>query len=171
MTNVVVPTEIFFKEAGSIPNNPVLPVLIYRKVFDANTADKDKKFQHHFDSSGWKGIWKNGLYDYHHFHSASHEALGIASGSAEVQLGGDSGKSVQLEAGDLIVLPAGTGHKRLSGSENLVVIGAYPEGQQDYDICHGEGDKVGVESSIAAVPLPSSDPFYGEGGPLLTSWR
>jgi uncharacterized protein YjlB len=172
MEPVIAPTTHHFQRDGGIPNNPVLPVLVYRKVFDPQTADKDKKFQRQFDSSGWKGVWKNGLYDYHHFHSASHEALGIASGSADVLLGGEHGTVIKLEAGDLIVLPAGTGHKRVSASENLVVMGAYPEGQQDYDVCRGkEAHLMPVEDIIAAVPLPDTDPFYGATGPLLTSWR
>lgn len=171
MDNIVSPSALYFRENGSIPNNAVLPVLVYRKVLAASVADKDKKFQQHFERSGWKGIWKNGLYDYHHFHSTSHEALGVANGSAEVQLGGEGGKTVRLEAGDLIVFPAGTGHKRLSASDNLVIMGAYPDGQQHYDICRDEGSRPeAMAAIIAAVPLPDSDPFYGEDGPLLRSW-
>jgi len=174
--NTVSPSNFYLQENGTIPNNPALPVVVYRKVFSEQTADKHKQLQHCFEQSGWKGIWKNGLYDYHHFHSASHEVLGIASGSAEVELGGDRGKTLVLEAGDVIVLPAGTGHRRMSASDNLVVIGAYPPGQEDYDVCrskadHHKRDRAGdIAGAIAAVPLPQSDPVYGASGPLLELW-
>lgn len=188
--NSVAPSGFILQENEAMPNNPELPVLVYRKIFDTHTADKHKKFQQCFEQNGWQGIWKNGLYDYHHFHSASHEALGIANGVAEIQLGGEGGKTLTLEAGDLIVLPAGTGHKRLSASENLVIIGAYPAGQEHYDLCrHKYGDHKKASSqnqngsqknqsglqnmtaTISAVPLPQSDPIYGANGPLLQQWR
>jgi uncharacterized protein YjlB len=169
--NMITPSAFYLSENGPFPNNPNLPVLVYRKVFDTHVADKHKRFQHCFEQSGWKGIWKNGLYDYHHFHSFSHETLGVASGSADVLLGGEGGKTISLEAGDLIVLPAGTGHRRLRSSENLVIIGAYPSGQEDYDICRHKNDCSGdVAATIAAVPLPQSDPIYGLTGPLLQQW-
>lgn len=170
--NSVSPKAFYLQENGSIPNNPQLPVLVYRKIFDTDIADKDKKFQQCFEESNWKGTWKNGLYDYCHFHSSSHEVLGIASGRAEIELGGDNGKILTLEAGDLIVLPAGTGHKRVMGSDNLVVIGAYPDGQENYDICrHAKDGAENIFTTIAVVPLPQSDPIYGAAGPLLQHWH
>lgn len=169
--NTLSPSAIVIQKNGAIPNNPRLPVLVYRKVFDTNTANKPKKFQQCFEKNGWKGIWKNGLYDYCHFHSSSHEVLAIANGNAEVELGGENGKILSLEEGDLIVLPAGTGHKRVSASDNLVVIGAYPEGQENYDICRHRTDGADdIDARIAAVSLPSSDPVYGVSGPLLRYW-
>lgn len=170
--DIVFPARISLQPGDGMPNNPALPVLVYRKVFTAQTADKHKLFQQGFENNGWKGVWKNGLYDYHHFHSSSHEALGIAGGTAEILLGGEGGKAITLEAGDLVVLPAGTGHKRLAASENLVVIGAYPAGQENYDVCRSKGERVeDLVATIAAVPLPDTDPLYGEGGPLLEAWK
>lgn len=172
MKDIVSPSELYFSENGTIANNPRLPVLVYRKVLGQRIANKDKKFQHLFEENGWMGIWISGLYDYHHYHSTSHEVLGFAGGEAEVQLGGEGGKTLVLAAGDMIVLPAGTGHRKLSGSENLVVVGAYPAGQQDYDICRGSQEQpIALEKIIAAVPLPKKDPFYGDMGPLLSLWQ
>ena len=169
--DIIFPTTFHLQQNGSIPNNPDLPVLVYRQVFEERVADKPKKFQHCFEESGWKGIWKNGLYDYHHFHSSSHEALGIAHGSAEIEVGGEGGKKLTLQAGDLIVLPAGTGHRRVSASDNLVVMGAYPAGQEHYDICRNKSDHPkDIFAAIAAVPLPDSDPIYGVDGPLMQEW-
>jgi uncharacterized protein YjlB len=169
--NMVSPSLFYFRDNGNIPNNPHLPALVYRKFFPLEAAEKQKQFQQCFENNGWKGIWKNGIYDYHHFHSSSHEVLGIARGSVEMQLGGEGGPCLRLESGDFIVLPAGTGHKRLHGSDNLVVVGAYPEGQESYDVCRHKSDcRDDVIATIAAVPLPQSDPAYGVNGPLMEIW-
>jgi uncharacterized protein YjlB len=37
-----------------------------------------------------------------------------------VRFGGDKGKIVELPAGAVVILPAGTGHERLSASRDLV---------------------------------------------------
>src|SRR5687768_15047118 len=120
MENPVAPRELRLSPSADAPNNPALPVLVYRGVLGRQASEKERLFQQHFAGSGWRGVWKSGIYDYNHFHPDAHEALGIASGSAKVQVGGEAGKTLDLEAGDLIVLPAGTGHRKISGSENLV---------------------------------------------------
>jgi len=81
-----------------------------------------------FERNGWGGAWRNGIYAHHHYHSTTHEVLGVASGSVRVRLGGDSGKTVVLRAGDVVVVPAGVAHKSEGESPDLVVVGAYPQG-------------------------------------------
>ena len=54
-------------------------MLLYRQVVGHEEPGKDKTFQRRFAQNDWKGIWKNGIYDYHHFHPDAHEALGIAN--------------------------------------------------------------------------------------------
>jgi uncharacterized protein YjlB len=170
--DVISPRSFYLQENESMPNNSGLPVLVYRKVLEPQSAEKDKKFQNQFEKNNWKGVWKNGIYDYHHFHSTSHEVLGVASGAVDIQLGGWNGKILILKAGDLVILPAGTGHKRLSASENFMVVGAYPAGQEEYDICRHKNDcDENLAEVIADVPLPDSDPFYGAAGPLLKNWK
>ena len=88
-------------------------------------------------SNGWGGSWRNGIFPFHHYHSTSHEVLGIARGSARVRFGGEKGQTVEVAAGDVVVIPAGVGHKNEGSSPDLLVIGAYPEGR-DYDLCRGE---------------------------------
>ncbi|MCF8496742.1 MAG: cupin domain-containing protein [Alphaproteobacteria bacterium] len=171
MEIMVEPQILFFWEDEKIPNNPFLPVLIYRQVLEKQTADKDKIFKRHFEKNGWKGGWTGVIFDYHHFHTTSHEALAIARGHVSVMLGGESGKEIDLEAGDLLVLPAGTGHKMLSQSETLVVVGAYPAGQEHYDICKSQVECPEAKDRIASLAAPQNDPFYGTPGPLPTIWK
>ena len=125
----------------------------------------------HFEKNGWRGNWTGFVFDYHHFHTTSHEALAVARGHITVLLGGEGGKEFKLETGDLIVLPAGTGHKMTSSSGNLIIVGAYPEGQEDYDICRSLSECPDAEEKIMNLALPVSDPFYGATGPLLKEWK
>lgn len=149
-----------------MPNHPHFPVLVYAGVLGRETTEMDKAFEERFARNGWRGIWRNGIFGYHHFHPDAHEALGVARGSAEVQLGGESGKRLRLEAGDLLVLPAGTGHKRLSANADFLVVGAYPEGQENYTIRRSTVPR----DVVAQVPRPSTDPLYGKDGPLMRLW-
>lgn len=143
--------------------NSRLPVLIYRGV-----AAPDG-FEALFTANGWGGTWRNGIFDFDHYHSISHEALGIEAGEADVQLGGDTGEALHVSAGDVLVLPAGTGHRRIQAGPGLSVIGAYPPGQAQYDICRERGAE--ADARIARVPLPDSDPVHGADGPLTRLWR
>jgi uncharacterized protein YjlB len=156
---------------GTIPNNPELPLLLYRQALTPAGADPARAFEDLFARHGWAGSWRNGIYPFHHYHSTAHEVLGIARGRVHTRLGGEGGLSVELAAGDVVVLPAGTGHKNEGASPDLLVVGAYPPGQ-DWDLCRGEpGERPRVLASIAAVPLPAADPVRGPDGPLTRLWR
>jgi uncharacterized protein YjlB len=68
------------------------------------------------------------------------------------------------------VLAYRTGHRRASGDAAFTVVGAYPAGQEDYDILRGE-DPAEVEAAkqrIARLPPPDRDPVGGEG---VATWR
>ena len=101
-----------------------------------------------------------------------HEVLGIARGHARVQLGGPGGETFEFAAGDVVVLPAGTGHQRLSGSNDLLVIGAYPP-EGTYNLCRGDdlADRTKALTMVPQVPVPQSDPVLGKDGGLATLWR
>jgi uncharacterized protein YjlB len=146
------------------PNDPDLPVLLYRRACPADAVRIERRFA----GNGWRGLWRDGIYDFDHYHSRGHEALGIARGSVRILLGGPGGREVDLAAGDAVVLPAGTGHRRLAASPDLLVVGAYPPGQSG-DICRDAPDAE-ILARIAALPLPATDPVTGSDGALPRLW-
>ena len=125
-----------------------------------------------FASHGWgHGMWRNGVYDFPHYHATVHEVLGIARGHARVRFGGTTGEELEVVAGDVAVLPAGTGHQRLAASGDLLVIGAYPPAGT-YDLCRATAEtRERALATIPRVPLPATDPLYGADGPLVALWR
>jgi uncharacterized protein YjlB len=165
----VEPLVFQFADDGAVPNNR-LPFLVYRGVIDAR--DRTAAIEKTFQKNGWgHGLWHNGIYPFTHYHSQIHEVLGIAVGRARVRFGGRSGEELDVEAGDVAVLPAGTGHQRISATPDLLVIGAYPP-DGHYDLCRGtSAEHARALETIPRVPLPQSDPLFGAHGPLTKLWR
>jgi uncharacterized protein YjlB len=161
-----------FADDGTVPNNPELPFVVYRKAIEvAGSKDPAAAIERAFAQNGWGDAWRNGIYSFTHFHSKIHEVLGVARGRARVRFGGKSGQELDIEAGDVAVLPDGTGHQRLSASADFLIVGAYPA-QGIYDLCRAtpaERDR-GLKT-IQAVPKPDADPVYGKTGPLLSLWH
>ena len=155
---------------GSDVPNSRLPVVVHRGAFSP-APDLADRIERTFAENGWRGLWRNGIFAYHHFHDNAHEVLGIAKGEALVQLGGAAGPEVTLRSGDVAILPAGTGHKRLSSSPDLLVIGGYPPGQEGHRTLRGGEGGSEVAARCAAVPLPPSDPVTGKDGALMSAWR
>jgi uncharacterized protein YjlB len=157
---------------GVFPNNRKLPLLVYRKVLSLDTPDLLAHVRAIFAENGWVGSWVDGIFDFHHYHSTSHEVLAICGGQAEVRFGGEHGITLTLAAGDVVVIPAGVAHKNLGAGRDFVVVGAYPRGQENYDMCHGKHEeRLQTEKNIVNVPTPKSDPLYGPDGPLAEHWR
>ena len=151
--------QLYFHDDGSTPNSH-LPVLHYH-LRSTNGAALADAFGALFSENQWIPLWRAGIYDYHHYHSTAHEALAVVHGRARVTLGGESGQTLSLEPGDVLV----------ECSKDFLVVGAYPRGQEDYDIQRpGSGNHADSQGRIARVPLPEADPLGGVEGPLMTAW-
>jgi uncharacterized protein YjlB len=161
-----------FEDDGETPNNPRLPMVVYRRALSLDgERDPALPFERAFSAHGWSDGWRNGIHPFLHFHTVAHEVLGIARGTATVEFGGANGKALVVEAGDVVVLPAGTGHRRLSASGDLLVVGAYPRNGSIDQKRPGQIDHAKATAAIADVPLPEMDPVHGRTGPLMQLWK
>lgn len=163
------PESYRFADDGRIPNSR-LPVLVYRNVLDDACPDPAEALEALFEAHGWLGAWRDGVYSFHHFHSTTHEVLGVARGWATLCLGGERGASLRVDRGDVLALPAGVGHKHEQSAADFLVVGAYPQGRA-WDICRGEPtERPRALANLARVPLPKQDPVLGRVGPLPSTW-
>ena len=160
----VEPLAFVFHDDGLVPNNP-LPLLIYRSAVVVDNPHPEKTIEGLFGANGWGQMWRDGVYDYLHYHSTVHEALGVAHGKARVRFGGDKGREFELFAGDVGILPAGTGHQCI-----WVVSGAYPPGPKMEITLPTPDNHAAALESIPKVEKPTTDPIYGEDGPLIRHW-
>lgn len=157
--------------SGGIPNHPHWPLLVYPGAVAIVGADPAAAFEALFARNAWPAAWRNGIHPFQHFHCDAHEALGVYSGEATVQFGGDGGVVLTALPGDVIVLPAGTGHKKLSSRGALGIVGAYPAGQRPDLSTPLLSDARRSASAVARVPRPRRDPVYGADGPLFAHWK
>jgi uncharacterized protein YjlB len=161
------PEAFTFPEDGAIPNSR-LPMLVYHQAVPADPDAIERRFDEH----GWPSAWRDGVHPFHHFHSTAHEALGVARGRARVLFGGPNGRSLEISAGDVVVLPAGVGHCRRDASADLLIVGAYPRGMEaELDTRRGRPEELAeVRRNIANVSLQVPDPVAGGDGALAPLW-
>src|ERR1700733_1271606 len=162
----VTPQQLHLKPNGWMPNN-TLPVLLYRNALPV-TGDLATTMERLFTANGWPPQWRNGVYPFHHYHSTAHEVLGFAAGHADLVLGGEGSTPITVHAGDIAVLPTGTGHCRLTASDDFLVIGAYPP-EEHWDICRTAATPE-VFARMRRVSFPASDPVTGPSGALPKLW-
>lgn len=160
---------VLFPDGGSMPNNPALPVVLMPGAVPKGTGAA--AIRRLMEANGWGGTWTYTVFDYHHYHPNAHEALVCASGWADILLGGPDGRLFRVTEGDAVVLPAGTGHRRMDASADFAMCGAYPPGQENYETVRASGPYPPDDTDrIARVPLPVTDPVHGAGGPLTKAW-
>jgi uncharacterized protein YjlB len=154
---------------GVFPNSR-LPLVLLPGAFAAG-EDLVRAIEACFRSHGWGGSWRNGVYGFHHYHSTAHEVPGVYAGSATLQFGGERGVTALVRAGDVVVIPAGVAHKKLTESRDFAVVGAYPDGQRPDLRSGAPGERPEADQRIVRVPLPTQDPVRGPEGPLCALWR
>jgi uncharacterized protein YjlB len=164
------PLTFAFQDDGLVPNNR-LPFLVYKGAIDVDNDHPEKTIEGLFGANGWGDMWRNGVYDYLHYHSTVHEALGVARGHARVRFGGDRGRELEISAGDVAILPAGTGHQCLSASRDFSVVGAYPPGPKMEVTPPTPQNHRKALDTIPKIKLPKTDPVMGENGPLVKLWK
>jgi uncharacterized protein YjlB len=164
------PLTFVFEDDGLVPNNP-MPFLVYKQAIEVGNDHPERTIEDLFEVNGWGDMWRNGIYDYLHYHSTVHEALGVARGHARVRFGGDEGKELEISAGDVAILPAGTGHQCLSASDDFCVVGAYPPGPKMQITRPTPENHARALKTIPQVKVPKTDPVMGADGPLVRLWR
>ncbi|QMT61848.1 cupin domain-containing protein [Legionella sp. PC997] len=173
MTKSVTPQEVFhelIKANGLFPNNPRFPLLIYKQM-EVVKNQSPQKLQELLQQNHWGNSWVDSIYDYHHYHSRTHEVLVILAGEGTVQFGGDNGTIYPVSHGDVVIIPAGVAHKSLHLSSDFQCIGAYP-GNVDFDMNYGKAEEhPRVIEQIKRVGVPQSDPIFGTHGLLFNYWK
>lgn len=159
-----------FEDDGRFPNSK-LPVVIYKGALHLHPGDEPDAILNLFAKNNWTNSWKDTVYDYDHYHSTTHEVLGVFGGTADIILGGPEGTCIELTRGDVVVIPAGVAHKNLNGSNDFLCVGAYPEGKV-YDMNYGKEEEREMSmKNIASLSLPETDPVFGNEGPLHEHWK
>lgn len=162
--------QYYLKDDGVFPNNK-LPVILYKRALKLPLFFTGMQVRKLFQKHHWTNNWRNGIYTYHHYHSNTHEVMAVIKGQTTLLLGGDKGRKVKIEKGDVILIPAGVAHKNLGKEKDVICIGGYPQGK-DFDMNYGrEGERPQTDKRIAKVKIPRYDPVSGEQGPLHKVWR
>jgi uncharacterized protein YjlB len=164
------PEQYFVKDDGIFPNNS-LPIIYYPKALELPALFSALSIRRLFQKNNWGNNWKQGIYTYHHYHSITHEVLGVCKGETLLQLGGEQGITLFIEEGDVIIIPAGVAHMNLGKEDDVICVGGYPNGK-DYDMNYGKvGERPGTDQNISAVSLPATDPVFGKKGGLIKIWK
>ncbi|GAB3673298.1 cupin [Salinisphaera aquimarina] len=163
--------RLYFDDDGRTPNSRY-PVLVYRGE-PSGQGSLAEPLEALFAANAWPPQWRGGVFDFHHYHSVSHETLGVARGHAVLMLGGEDGSRLRVTRADVLVLPAGTGHCRMQASTDFELVGAYQPDQQRWDICRSDSaaDHDAAIARIARASTPDHDPVNGRNAGVPVLWR
>ena len=139
---------------GWLPNNEHFPVLLYRRLQVRLGADPATRFEELFTRNGWPPQWRDGVYDFHHYHSTAHEVLRFAGASARLMLGGENGREVVCEPA---ICGVAYGHASLpaGGEAGFPRRRRVPAGGVGY-LQAGAGSRGGGKDGRVAVPTKRS---------------
>ncbi|SEL33779.1 cupin domain-containing protein [Halomonas daqiaonensis] len=161
----LVPERMTFADDGRIPNTRLATLLFRSRGLDTQ-LDREAVahcFERVFTTNGWRSSWRGGVFPYHHYHSIAHEAFGVLSGWGRLRLGGEQGEDVDVRAGDVLVLPAGTGHCHIQASDDFLLLAGYPEDQRELDLIRDDPtEHDAAVARIERVSRPARDPLGGE---------
>jgi len=159
----------YFTDDGLIPNH-IFPVILYQKVIDL--ADCSDWLENRFKENNWLNNWRDIVLPYDHFHSNTHEVLGLGRGRVSLKIGGSNGRIFDLEAGDVVIIPAGVGHYAISKHTDYQFVGGYPNGLA-WDLKTGleEEERAQMLRRISAVEMPEKDPIFGIEGLMFEKWK
>ncbi|HVE16911.1 MAG TPA: cupin domain-containing protein [Chthoniobacterales bacterium] len=164
------PETYYLPDSGWCPNSPRLPLLIYHAALGGKGEELAQAFEKTFAANGWPPAWRYTIFDYPHYHSTTHEVIGVFRGNAEVRLGDEAGFTAKLSTGDVLIIPAGVSHQRLASTEDFQGVGAYPEGFEPDEQRPEKDDLEASMQRIAKLAIPTADPLLGKSGPLIGLW-
>src|SRR5881227_1242022 len=101
---LVQPEQFRFKDDGIFPNS-VLPLLVYRHALTADGHDPASLLEERFADNDWCNSWRNGVYSFAHYHSTTHEILGVYDGTAKLRPRPEHAHTLPIRPGAPILIP------------------------------------------------------------------
>lgn len=154
---------------NAIPNTSIQskPLMIYHQAFNASSNELAARFE---EIGEVTPQWVYSMYRQTHYHSTTHEVLGVVAGRARLCFGGENNPDrfePTVEKGDMIIVPAGVGHRLLEDfAGGFKMVGAYPPGKQ-WDMCYGQPGEEDKARSIEKLDWFHGDPLLGPDGPVM----
>lgn len=164
----MIPQQHLFEADGGMPNSR-LPLLFFKRRLGEGANGNEVCAL--YRRNGWQGTWIYTVYPFWHYHTRGHEVLTCVSGSARIALGSDAGIVAEIGVGDVTVIPAGVGHKRLWASDGFAMAGGYPPGQDGNIVRPGDLSIEEAAAAIARLALPERDPISGGEDGVVAAWR
>ncbi|WWC60682.1 uncharacterized protein I303_103258 [Kwoniella dejecticola CBS 10117] len=160
----------------NFPNTSLrpFPFMIYHSVFPSSTSSVSaSSIEAHLRKVGIvEPAWRYTMYTQHHYHSTVDEVLVVYSGAARLCFGGGPANPDKVEVdasvGDVMIVPAGVGHGLLEDKGGFGMVGSYPKGSGNWDMCTGQkGEKENQWEIIKNLEWLKGDPIYGDEGPVV----